>query len=134
MAILLLGLVPSVAFVVGLGRGVRRLFQKVPGPDLVLILLVVATLAGYVLFTWRNPWFAVLKGSFLLGLSVPYSYYASEILADWTRGRSLRSFAVSVCLGLLAVLVMITFSYGLAFEKHEMPGIRWTPVEAPWQG
>ena len=98
------------------------------------MLLVVSTLAGYVLFTWRNPWFAVLKGSFLLGLSVPFSYYASEVLADWTRDRVLRSVAVLGCLGLLSVLVMVTFTYGFTFDKHELPGIQWTPVEAPWQG
>jgi len=134
VAILLLGLVPSVAFAVGVWRGARRLFGAYRGPDVVLILLVVSTLAGYVLFSWRNPWFAVLKGSFLLGLSVPFSYYASEVLADWTRDRTLRSFVVLSCLGLLAVLVLVTFTYGFAFEKHELPGIRWTPVETPWQG
>jgi len=132
-AMLLLGLVPSLAFAVGLGRGVRRLFRTLGGPDLVLLLLVVATLAGYVLFTWRNPWFAVLKGSFLLGLSVPFSYYASEVLADWTRDRSWRSVAVLACLGILAALVMLTFSYGFVFQKHELPGIQWTPVETPWR-
>jgi hypothetical protein len=132
-ALLLLGLVPTVAFAVGLGRGARRLLQGVRGPDVVLMLLVVAMVAGYVLFTWRNPWFAVLKGSFLLGLSVPFSYYASEVLADWTRDRGLRSKAVLVCLGLLAALVTVTFAYGLTFEKHEMPGVQWTPVETPWQ-
>jgi len=134
VAILLLGLVPSVAFAVGVWRGARRLFGAYRGPDVVLILLVVSTLAGYVLFSWRNPWFAVLKGSFLLGLSVPFSYYASEVLADWTRDRTLRSFVVLSCLGLLAGLVLVTFTYGFAFEKHELPGIRWTPVETPWQG
>jgi hypothetical protein len=134
MAILLLGLVPTAAFVVGLWRGGRRALQATRGPDVVLMLLVALTLAGYVLFTWQNPWFAVLKGSFLLGLSVPFSYYASEVLADWTRDRVMRSVAVLGCLGLLAVLVMVTFTYGLTFEKHELPGIQWTPVEAPWQG
>ncbi len=134
MAMLLLGIVPSLAFAVGLGRGTRRLFQRVRGPDVVLILLVVSTLAGYVLFTWQNPWFVVLKGSFLLGLSVPFSYYASEVLADWTRSRGLRSVAILACLGLLTALVMVTFSYGFVFEKHEMPGIQWTPVETPWRG
>ena len=68
------------------------------------------------------------------GLSVPFSYYASEVLADWTGDRNLRSVAVIACLGLLAGLVMVTFAYGLTFEKHEMPGIHWTPVETPWQG
>ena len=97
-----------------------------------LILLVMSTIAGYVFFTWRNPWFAVLKGSFLLGLSIPFSYYASDVLADWTRDRHLRSFAIVACLGLLVVLVSVTFTYRLSFEKHELPGIEWTPVEAPW--
>ena len=110
------------------------MIRTLRGPDAVLILLVVLMLGGYVLFTWRNPWFAVLKGSFLLGLSVPFAYYASEVLADWTRNRGLRSAIVLACLGLLAALVMTTFTYGFPFEKHEMPGVRWTPVEAPWQG
>lgn len=130
-AILLLGLVPTAAFAVGLWRGGRRLFRNAQGPDVVLLLLVVSTLAGYVLFTWQNPWFAVLKGSFLLGLSVPFSFYASEVLADWTRVLSPRSIAIQSCLGLLAVLVVVTFTYGLEFEKHELPGIQWTPVEMP---
>jgi hypothetical protein len=133
-AILLLGIVPTAAFAVGLVRGTRRTIRTFRGPDAVLILLVVLMLAGYVLFTWRNPWFAVLKGSFLLGLSVPFAYYASEVLADWTRNRGLRSAIVLGCLGLLAVLVMTTFTYGFPLEKHEMPGVRWTPVETPWQG
>jgi len=133
MAILVLGLVPTAAFAVGLWRGGRRVLQTIRGPDVVLILLVVSTLAGYVLFTWRNPWFAVLKGSFLLGLSVPFSYYASEVLADWTRDRGLRSVAVFGCLGLLALMVMVTFTYGFTFEKHELPGVQWTPVETSWQ-
>jgi hypothetical protein len=132
-AILLLGIVPTAAFAVGFVRGTRRMIRTFRGPDAVLILLVVLMLAGYVLFTWRNPWFAVLKGSFLLGLSVPFAYYASEVLADWTRGRALRSVAVSCCLGLLAVLVMVTFTYGLTFEKHELPGVQWTPAETSWQ-
>ncbi len=128
-AILVLGLLPTAAFLVGLYRGARRLARSRRGPDLVLLLLVVATLAGYVLFTWRNPWFVVLKGSFLLGLSVPFSFYASEVLVDWSRGRNLRSVLILGSLGVLAILVSITFSYGVFFEKHEMPGLHWAPVE-----
>jgi hypothetical protein len=134
VAVLLLGLVPTIAFGFGIARGMGRIVRSVRGPDFALTLLVVATIAGYILFTWNNPWFVVLKGSFLLGLSIPFSYFASDVLADWTRGRNFRSVAVMGCLGLLAILVTITFSYGVGFEKHEMPGIPWEPVETPWRG
>ena len=84
------------------------------------------TLAGYVLFTWRNPWFAAVKGSYLLGLSVPFSFYASEVLADWTRGRSVRSRLVWAALGLLALAVAASFTYGPIFAKSgEFPGLEW---------
>lgn len=133
-AILLLALVPTVAFAVGLWRGARRLLRNFSGPDVILLLLVASTFAGYILFTWRNPWFAVLKGSFLLGISVPFSYYTSEVLAEWTRQRGLRSVIVLGCLGLLAGLTIGAFTYGAIFEKHEIPGVDWKPVETPWQG
>ena len=38
------------------------------------------------------------------------------------------------CLGLLAVLSIGAFTYGAIFEKHEIPGVDWKPVETPWQG
>jgi len=133
-AIGLLALVPTTAFLVGLVRGAKRLLRDLTGPDLVLLGLVFATLLGYIVFTWRNPWFAVLKGSFLLGLSVPFAFYASEVLADWTRGRSLRSASILACLGLLVVLSIGSFTYGLVFSKLEIPGVHWQPVEKPWQG
>ena len=37
--------------------------------DLPLLLLTAATLASYAWFTWRNPFFSVVKGTSLLGLS-----------------------------------------------------------------
>jgi hypothetical protein len=131
-AILLLGLVPTAAFVVGTARGARRILKSVPGPDAVLLLLVAVTLAGYAVFTWRNPWFVCVKASFLLGLSVPFAYYASDILASWIRSGRLRSALLWVSLGLLALLVTVTFSYHVCFWKAEFPGIKWAPVETPW--
>ncbi len=126
MAILLLALLPTTAFVIGLGRGVRRALSSTHTPDTPLLLLVGLTLAGYVLFTWRNPWFAAVKGSYLLGLAVPFSFYASEVLADWTRGRDARSRLVWVTLGLLALVVAATFTYGPVFAKWgEYPGLGW---------
>ena len=126
MAILLLALLPTAAFAIGLGRGVRRALSSTHTPDTPLLLLVGLTLAGYVLFTWRNPWFAAVKGSYLLGLALPFSFYASEVLADWTRGRDVRSRLVWVTLGLLALVVAATFTYGPIFAKWgEYPGLEW---------
>ncbi len=133
-AMLLLALLPTAAFFVGLLRGMRRLWRDSNGTDLVLLALVASTIVGYMIFTWQNPWFAVLKGSFLLGLSVPFAFYASEVLADWTRGRNLRSACVLVCLSLLAVLSIGAFTYGIVFSKLEIPGVHWQSMEKTWQG
>ena len=126
--ILVLALLPSVAFGVGLLRGLRRAVLSPRAPALPLLLLVALTLAGYVLFTWRNPWFATLKGTYLLGLCVPFAFYASEVLADWTRGKGLRAIALWLALALLAAAVSVGFTYGLVFEKHEPPGLVWQTV------
>ena len=79
-ALLLLGLLPAAAFAAGLTSGARRALREPRGPDAPMLLLVALTLAGYVAFTWGNPWFATLKGSYLLGLCVPFGFYASEAL------------------------------------------------------
>ncbi len=131
--ILALALLPSAAFACGLARGTRRAIRA-PGPDTPLLLLVAVTLAGYGLFTWRNPWFAVVKGSYLLGLSVPFAFYASEVLSDWTRGRGARATLVWTLLGALATAVAAAFTFGdhfWSFEHLEYPGMRWTPPRTP---
>ena len=128
--ILILALLPTVAFAVGMGRGLRRAIRG-SGADGLLLLLVGLTLGGYAVFTWRNPWFAAVKGTYLLGLSVPFAFYTSEVLADWTRGR--RGIAVWILLVALLGVVTMTFTMGWVFFKHELPGLSWTPVspEAP---
>ena len=126
MGILLLALLPTAAFAIGLGRGIRRAVRYPEALDTPLVLLTALTLAGYVLFTWRNPWFAAVKGSYLLGLSVPFAFYASEVLADWTRGSSVRSRLVWGLLGLLVFAVSATFTYGPVIAKYaEYPGLEW---------
>jgi hypothetical protein len=132
-AILLLALVPGAAFALAFARGVRRALAG-PGPDTVLVLLVLFTLAGYALFTWRNPWFAVVKGSYLLGLSVPFAFYASEALSAWTEGRGVRAIVTWGALGALAAAVVAVFTFGdhfWSFEHLEYPGMRWTAPGSP---
>jgi 4-amino-4-deoxy-L-arabinose transferase-like glycosyltransferase len=129
-ALLLLALVPTAAFLAGTVRAVRRALRARDAVDLPLLLLLAATLAGYVLFTWRNPWFAVLKGTYLLGLAVPFAVYASEEIERWTRRRGAFSWAVWVALATLAVLVAGAFTFGLVFERTEPPGLVWAP-QAP---
>jgi len=124
-ALLLLALLPTAAFAVGLGRGVRRWIREPGGPDGPLLLLVGLSLLGYVAFTWHNPWFATLKGTYLLGISVPFAFYASEALASWLRAGRLRGALVAVPLVALVVGVSALFSFGLVVEKSELPGLVW---------
>jgi hypothetical protein len=126
--ILLLALLPTAAFAAGLVRGLRRARRSPSGPDALLLLIVAITLIGYALFTWRNPWFPVLKASFLLGLSVPFSFYASEVLDAWTRAGGIRSALVWAVLIGLVVSISATFTFSeLFWNIHHMkkPGVVW---------
>lgn len=131
-AMLTLALLPTLAFGVGLVRGLRRAWATPDGPDTLFLLLVALTLAGYVLFTWRNPWYATLKGSYLLAMLVPFAWYTSEVLADWTGGKGLRPALVWAALAALFTLSMLVFSFGLVLEKTDKgPGFRWWEIETP---
>jgi hypothetical protein len=126
--ILTLALLPTAAFFAGLLRGLRRALRSAGGPDALFLLIVAVTLAGYSIFVWRNPWFPVLKASFLLGLSVPFSYYTSEVLADWTRSGRVRSAAVWVILIALTVAIAGTFTFSELFwnmDHMKKPGVVW---------
>ena len=122
-AILLLALLPTAAFLVGLARGAARAIAEPGGRDTLLIALVACSLAGYVVFTWGNPWFVTLKGSYLLGLCVPFAFYASEVLAGWLRGPGPASKAVAAALLALVVLVAAAFTIGPVFDKRDR-GVR----------
>lgn len=111
--VLLLALLPTLAFLIGVGSGIRRTVLRSGEPDLPLLLLAGFTLAGYVLFTWRNPWFSTVKGSYLLGAMLPFAFYASETLARWTAVRGLRRAATWTALAALAILVTLAFTYRL---------------------
>jgi 4-amino-4-deoxy-L-arabinose transferase-like glycosyltransferase len=134
-ALLLFALVPTAAFAVGLARGARRLLRGAGSVDGPLVLVTALVLAAYAAFTWSNPWFAAVKGTYLLGLALPYAVYASEVLDDWLGRRGRRARALGAALLVLAALVATTFSFGLVFEKSEAPGLPWrsdlrTPPDA----
>ncbi|MBW1687806.1 MAG: phospholipid carrier-dependent glycosyltransferase, partial [Deltaproteobacteria bacterium] len=97
-ATLLLALLPTAAFLAGALRGLRRAARRSAAPDLPLCILLIVTLAGYALYTWRNPWFVVLKGTSLLALCLPFAFYASETLDAWLRRRGAWAWAVGSAL------------------------------------
>jgi len=123
--LLVLGLVPAAAFGVGLVRGARRALYEGSGPDRLLVGTTALLLAGFVAFTWRNPWFVTVKSSFLLGLSAPYAIYASEALDGWMRAGRWRMRALGTALALLCAASTVTFSYHAVFSKNEYPGTEW---------
>jgi hypothetical protein len=130
--ILTLALLPMAAFFTGLVRGARRMIRSPGGPDTLFLLMIGATLAGYCLFAWRNPWFAVLKASFMLGLCVPFAFYASEVLSSWLRLGGIRSALTWAVLSALLVGVVCTFTFAEVFWSTELmwkAGVDWEPVE-----
>lgn len=127
-AILVLALLPSAAAVAGAVRGVQRVLRGAAGPDALLTGLIGLSLAGYVAFTWRNPWFATCKASFLLGLSLPFAYYASETLDDWMRRDARLRLALWCVLAALTALILFTFTSQEVFwsmDHMEKPGVVW---------
>lgn len=130
--VLLLALLPTLAFAVGLVRASKRALASASAPEGMLLLLSALTVAGYVAFTWGNPWFATVKGSYLLGMSVPFAYVASEQLAEWTRPPGLRARFCTLWLAALFCSVCVAFTYGIGMwnltPPGEMPGIEWNRV------
>lgn len=128
---LLLALLPTAAFLAGMAGGVRRVLRGDGASDVPLLALVALTLAGFAVYAWQNPWFAVLKGTSLLGLCVPYAAYASESLCRWTRRGPGTGVALGVALGLLALCVAAGGTFQGVFVRSEYPGIPWQPVGRP---
>jgi hypothetical protein len=123
-ATLVLALLPTAAFLVALARGAGRAARDARAPDLPLVALTLFSLAGYALYTWRNPWFVVVKGSSLLGLSLPYAYYASEELSRWASGTRGRALVAAGLVGLAVCVAAGTTFEGL-FPRPALPGLAW---------
>ena len=124
-AMLLLALQPSAAFAVGLGRAARRALRGEHSADAPLAWLTAALISAYALYTARNPWFAVVKGTALLGLGLPFAFFASEMLADWARPERRGAPLVVAALVALAALAAAGFSFGLCFPTPASPGLPW---------
>jgi len=130
-ATLLLALLPTAAFAVGVAGGLRRLRHGRGGIDVPLLAITFLTLAGYAVYTWRNPWFAVVKGTSLLGLSLPFAYYASDALARWTGRRGVVSWLCWGALAALAAAALASSTFNGVFEKTEISGLSWGGPERP---
>jgi hypothetical protein len=124
-ATLLLALLPTAAFAAGLWRGARRA-RAAPGTaDLPLLLLSALTLAGYAAYTWRNPWFAVLKGTSLSPLALPFAFWASEALAGWLRRAGAARWLLALALAGLAACAAAASTFDGLFGRPELPGLEW---------
>lgn len=132
LAITLLALLPTAAFAVGATRAARRALRAAGTADAPMLALVALTLAGYVLFTWRNPWYVTVKGSYLLGLALPFAAWSSEVLVDWMRGPRWRTAAVGGALVALAAACALAFTWGTPLWTMtfgvDLPGLRTVPV------
>jgi hypothetical protein len=97
--------------------------------DLPLVLLTGLSFAGYAAYTWHNPWFVVVKGTSLLGLCLPYAYYASGELSRLARRRPAR-ILIGAWLAALAACVAAGTSFDWLFGRPETSGLVWSD-EAP---
>jgi len=126
-AVLALALVPTAAFAAGFVRGLGRALRARSSRDLLLCAHLGLTLAGYALFSWRNPWFATIKGSFLLGTGLPAALYSAQEFERWlARGPRLRR-VLLVWAVVWALAVGLVFTWGLVFAKQDFAGVKWTP-------
>lgn len=131
LAILLLALLPTAAAVAGAVRGVGRARASSKALDTPMLALVAFTLAGYVLYTWTNPWFACVKASYLLGLGLPYAWWASERLASWCRRSGWLAAWIGLDLTLLLAAIVATFTFATPLWEMtlgvHLPGLPWLP-------
>ncbi len=130
--LLLLGSIPTAAFLVGFVRRLREAAFGGGSPSTALLVgYAGVVLAGYVAFTWRNPWFVTVKGSFLLSLLLPYAWWTSDTLDRWfAKGKAVRAL-LGTLLCVLFLLVHFVFAYDVWFEKNEFPGLQWNEAQAP---
>jgi tetratricopeptide (TPR) repeat protein len=114
--ILLLALVPTALVLLGLVSALWRL-QRHGWDDTLVTLLVVfgVIVAMYVQYTRSVPLYSTLKASYLLPVTVVFSFWlvlGFAALSRWPRWQT----AVAADMGILAALIVPVFSYGLLFQ------------------
>ena len=122
---LVLALLPTAAFLAGLAGALRRVARGDGESDMPLCALALLTLAGFAVYTWQNPWFAVVKGTSLLVLCLPYGVYASETLCRWMRRGRGAALLIGASLLALALCVVAGTTFQGLFVRLENPGIHW---------
>ena len=70
-------------------------------------------------------------GTTLLGLCLPYAYYASETLLRWARRGRRSAVAIGIALAVLAAGVTASGTFNFLFERTEVSGLEWRNSEAP---
>ena len=109
----------------GVANGARRLRSDALAPDGPLLATLLLTLTGYVAFTTANPWFATLKGSYMLGAVGAFALYASDGLCTWIRRPGPVGVATGAALALLFLVASAVFTIGLVFTKIDATGLPW---------
>ena len=138
--LLVLALLPTGAAVLGALRALRRGIRDARSPEAPLVLLTGANIAGYIVFTWNNPWFATVKASYMLGISIPFAYFASDVIAGWMRANRDLAIGLGIVLGVLLVGIVLAFTTDIGLwdltPHGALPGLQWdgAPKVAPGPG
>jgi tetratricopeptide (TPR) repeat protein len=115
----LLGLLPTGLAGIGVLCGARDVVRGRRRPvHLTMGLLALATVAAFVVFTWRVPIWSSLKASYLMGLSLPFAVFLArgcEALA--ARGRAV-GLALGASLGGLALASSLVATDGLVLPRR----------------
>jgi tetratricopeptide (TPR) repeat protein len=111
----LLGLVPTAFAFVGVWLGLRDVLRGRRRPVyLPMLLLAGASVASFVLFTWRVPIWSAVKASYLLGLSLPYGVFlARAVEALSQRGPAAARFAPAGAVALVAAAAGVSTLVGV---------------------
>ena len=63
--------------------------------------------------------------TFLSAVTLPFAFYASEVLSDWLRRRGALATAIAAALAALLVCSAMASTFNGAFEKTEVSGLSW---------